>query len=75
MEIKNSIDALNSRRDILEETRNDLEDQLEECSKITMQRAKEIIKKDPDIEERSRSSNIIRQEFPEKIIKGMEQRK
>ena len=70
MEIKNSIDALNSRRDILEETRNDPEDQLEECSKVTMQRAKEIIKKDPEIEERSRSSNIHLTGIPGKDNKG-----
>ena len=70
MEVKNSIDALNSRRDILEETRNDLEDQYEECSKVTMQMAKEIMKKDPDIEERSRSSNIHLTGIPEKDNKG-----
>lgn len=70
LEIKNSRDALSSRRNILEETRNDLEDRLEECSKVTMQMAKQIIKKDPEIEERSRCSNIHLTGIPEKDNKG-----
>ncbi|XP_025727648.2 LINE-1 type transposase domain-containing protein 1 [Callorhinus ursinus] len=68
LEIKNSIDVLNSRIDALEERMDNLEDRIEEFSKDTMQMAKQIINKERsrDIEDRSRSSNIRLIGIPEK---------
>ncbi|XP_025782771.1 LINE-1 type transposase domain-containing protein 1 [Puma concolor] len=68
LEIKNSIDVLNSRIDLLEERMDNLEDHIEEFSKDTMQMAKQIINRERsrDIEDRSRSSNIRLIGIPEK---------
>ncbi|KAL2772465.1 LINE-1 type transposase domain-containing protein 1 [Daubentonia madagascariensis] len=68
LEIRNSIGDLSSRMDILEERMNNLEDQIEEFSKDTIQMTKQIINKERlrDIEDRSRSSNIRLIGIPEK---------
>lgn len=68
LEIKNSVDVLNSRIDRLEERMDNLEDRIEEFSKDTMQMAKQIINKERsrDIEDRSRSCNIRLIGIPEK---------
>lgn len=74
LEIKNSIEALNSRIDIFELRMNNIEDQIEEGSKNSVdpiQMAKHIINKERlrDIEDTSRSANIRLIGIPESYNK------
>lgn len=68
LEVKNSVPALSNRIDILKERMSNLEDQIEEFPKDTMQMAEQIIIKERirHIEDRSRSSNIRLIGIPEK---------